>query len=165
LELSANTIVIFVGDHGYHLGERGWWNKNTLFELSCRAPMIIVAPVMAKSAGKTCPRLVEFVDLYPTLLDLCAIEQTGALAGTSLRPLLDSPEAPWDRPAFTQVQRSKIAGRTVRTERWRYTEWDDGREGVELYDHDADPGEWHNLAPDAKYADDVAKMKALLHHG
>jgi uncharacterized sulfatase len=163
LRLSANTVVIFIGDHGYHLGEREWWNKNTLFEYSCRAPMIVVAPE-TKSAGKASPRTVEFVDIYPTLLDLCGLDRPSGLAGRSLRPLLDSPEAPLSKPAFTQVQRGKVAGRTVRTERWRYTEWDDGKQGVELYDHDNDPGEWHNLADNPNSAPTIAQLKPLLHH-
>jgi uncharacterized sulfatase len=163
LRLSDQTIVVFIGDHGYHLGERGWWNKNTLFEYSCRAPMIIATPKM-KWAGKTCPRTVEFLDIYPTLLDLCGIAQPSGLQGRSLHPLLDTPDALLSKPAFTQVQRGKIAGRSVRTERWRYTEWDEGRQGVELYDHDADPGEWHNLAEDPAHAGDIAQLKPLLHH-
>ena len=167
LQLSANTVVIFVGDHGYHLGERGWWNKNTLFEYSCRAPMIIATPQM-NTAGRSSPRIVEFVDIYPTLLELCGVDAPSGLAGKSLRPLLDTPDAPMNKPAFTQVQRGgKSSGRTVRTERWRYTEWDSadaGRQGSELYDHDADPGEWHNLAADPKSAPIIAELKTLLHH-
>ena len=163
LRLSDKTIVLFIGDHGYHLGERGWWNKNTLFEYSSRAPMIIATPKM-KSAGQACPRTVEFIDIYPTLLDLCGIAQPSGLQGRSLRPLLDTPDAPLSKPAFTQVQRGKFAGRSVRTERWRYTEWDEGRQGVELYDHDADSGEWHNVAADSKNAAVIAEFKPLLHH-
>jgi uncharacterized sulfatase len=160
--LAERTVVLFLGDHGYHLGERDWWNKNTLFELSCRAPLIIVAP-KSSSAGKSSPRPVEFVDLYPTLLELCGLPPPAhTLAGQSLRPLLNDPAAPSDKPALTQVQRGKIAGRTVRTQRWRYTEWDGGREGVELYDHDTDPHEARNLAADPAHADVIARLKPLL---
>jgi uncharacterized sulfatase len=162
LELAGRTVVVFVGDHGYHLGERGWWNKQTLFEYSCRAPLIIAGGTM-KSAGKSCPRTVEFVDIYPTLLDLCGLPAPSGLAGRSLGRLLGTPDAPLSRPAFTQVQRGKVAGRSVRTERWRYTEWDEGKQGVELYDHDADPGEWHELSRDAKAAATIAELKPLLH--
>jgi uncharacterized sulfatase len=162
LGLAERTVVIFLGDHGYHLGERGWWNKNTLFELSCRSPLIVVAPSAAQP-GRTSQRLVEFVDLYPTLIDLCALPPPAhALAGLSLRPLLVDPAGAWKEAAFTQVQRPKHIGRSVRTPRWRYTEWDEGRAGSELYDHNADPGEHHNLAADPAHARTVAQLKPLL---
>jgi iduronate 2-sulfatase len=161
LKLWDNTIVVFWSDHGYHLGEHGLWMKQSLFEESARVPMIIVAPG-AKGNGKPSPRTVEFVDLYPTLADLCGLTPPKNLAGASLKPLLEDPTKAWNRPAFTQVQRGNYAGHSVRTERWRYTEWDDGKEGVELYDHDADPKEYKNLATDAKYAANVAELKALV---
>jgi uncharacterized sulfatase len=162
LKLTDRTVVIFLGDHGYHLGERGWWNKNTLFELSARVPLVI-APPGAKSAGKSSARVVEFLDLYPTLLDLCGLAPPPhALAGRSLRPLLDDPAAAWDHPAFTLVRRGKITGRSIRTARWRYTEWDDGRAGAELYDHDHDPGEHHNLIADPAHRSTVAELNAQL---
>ncbi len=159
LQLADRTIVIFIGDHGYHLGERGWWNKDTLFELSCRAPMIIVAP-KANPAVVQMP--VELVDLYPTLTDLCAVKAPHELQGASLRPLLADANAKWDTPARTQVQRGKVVGRSVRTQRWRYTEWDGGRAGVELYDHSNDEAEQHNLAGDEKFKDVIAQLKPLL---
>ena len=161
LALSDNTVIVFFGDHGYHLGERGWWNKNTLFELSARAPLIFVTPDM-KAAGKNCARIVEFVDIYPTLADLCGLPVAANLEGTSFRPLLDEPNLSWKQAAFTQVQRGKIAGRSVCTERWRYMEWDEGRQGVELYDHENDPGEYRNLASDPRHAALVEKLKQLL---
>jgi iduronate 2-sulfatase len=161
LQLWRNTIVVLLGDHGYHLGERGWWNKNTLFELSARAPLIFVTPETSDE-GSGCSRIVEFVDIYPTLADLCGLPSPANLEGTSLRPLLSDPTRPWKMTAFTQVQRGRIVGRSVRTQRWRYTEWDEGREGAELYDHDSDPGEYHNLAGDAKYAQTIAEMRELL---
>jgi len=122
------------GDHGYHLGEQGWWNKNTLYEHSARAPLLIAAPDETVP-GTTCGRFVEFIDFYPTLVDLCGLAAPAGLEGRSFRPLLRQPDLKWKEAAFTQVQRSVVMGRTVRTDRWRYTEWDDGKLGVELYDH------------------------------
>ena len=161
LKLWQNTTVVFFGDHGYHLGERGWWNKNTLFELSARAPLIIATPGM-KHKGATCSGIVEFVDIYPTLADLHGLSAPSNLEGKSFTPLLNDPSRPWKKMAFTQVQRGKIAGRSVRTERWRYTEWDRGKQGAELYDHKNDPGEYYNLASNPQYEEIVAEHKRLL---
>ncbi len=168
LKLWDNTVVVFWSDHGYHLGEHGLWMKQSLFEESAHVPLVIVAPG-AKGNGRPCPRTVEFVDLYPTLADLAGLTPPKDLAGVSLRPLLEDPQRAWDRPAFTQVQRGfnqvqrgGFPGYSVRTERWRYTEWDDGQQGAQLYDHEADPHEVHNLAGDPKYAAVVRDMKALV---
>jgi uncharacterized sulfatase len=161
LKLWQNTTVVFFGDHGYHLGERGWWNKNTLFELSARSPLIMVIPEM-KNKGKSCSGIVEFVDIYPTLADLHGLSAPSNLEGKSFAALLNNPSRPWKKTAFTQVQRGKIAGRSVRTERWRYIEWDQGKQGMELYDHKNDPGEYYNLASDPQYKQIVAEHKKLL---
>lgn len=161
LGLRENTLIVFWSDHGYHLGEHGLWFKQSCFEESARVPMIIVPPG-GKNAGKVCPRPVELVDLYPTIADLAGLEAPGDLQGASLRPLLENPSAAWERPAFTQVQRGAIPGHSVRTERWRYTEWDSGNKGAELYDHENDPKEIHNLAGDPTQAETIARMKALL---
>jgi iduronate 2-sulfatase len=141
LKLRERTLVIFIGDHGYHLGERGWWNKNTLFEQSCRTPLIVAAPGMKPGVARG---LVEFVDLYPTVTDWCAVKPPAGLAGRSLRPLLADPFKPGKAAAFTMVQRGQQRGDSIRTERWRYTEWSDGAR--ELYDHDADAEETKNVA-------------------
>jgi uncharacterized sulfatase len=156
-----NTIIVFWSDHGFHLGEHGLWFKQSCFEESARVPLIISAPGL-KTAGRASPRLVEYVDLYPTLAELAGLARPTNLEGASLRPLLANPEAAWTRPAYTQVQRGDFPGHSVRTERRRYTEWDFGAKGAELYDHDRDAQELHNLAADAHYADVVAQMKALL---
>ncbi|MEA3209864.1 MAG: hypothetical protein QOE70_2921 [Chthoniobacter sp.] len=161
LGLRENTVVVFWSDHGYHLGEHGLWMKQSCFEESARVPLII-APPASKSAGTSCARTVELVDLYPTLAELAGLPPPKDLQGFSLRPLLDDPGAKWSHPAFTQVQRGGFAGHSVRTERWRYTEWDDGAKGVELYDHEADPREVHNLANDPQQAETVGQLKALL---
>src|SRR5262249_12693634 len=161
LKLWDNTVVVFWSDHGYHLGEHGLWMKQSLFEESARVPMIVVAPG-ARGNGKACPRTVEFVDLYPTLADLAGLTPPKNLEGASLRPLLADPAKARDRPAFTHVQRGGFPGYAVRTEGRRYIEWDDGQRGSQLYDHDADPQELHNLVNDPKYADVVQELKGLV---
>jgi uncharacterized sulfatase len=165
LKLWDQTIVILWGDHGWHLGEHGLWQKMSLFEESARVPLIVAAPG-AKAKGKASGAVVESLDVYPTVADLCGVAAPKNLAGVSLRPLLDNPKRSRDRPAYTQVQRSgkdgRFMGRTVRTARWRYTEWDDGRKGTELYDHGKDPREFTNLAQVPKYATTVTQMKRLL---
>jgi uncharacterized sulfatase len=161
LGLADNTIIVFWSDHGYHLGEHGLWFKQSCFEESARVPLIISVPGR-KSAGQASSRPVELVDLYPTLADLANLAPPKHLEGFSLRPLIEDPKAQWNHPAFTQVQRGADPGHSVRTERWRYTEWAFGKKGQELYDHQNDPQELHNLAGDAKYADVVVQMKALL---
>ena len=161
LELWHNTIVVFLSDHGYHLGEHGWWNKNTLFEFSARAPLIVVTPEL-EIEGINCSQIVEFIDIYPTLAELCGLPMPANLEGMSLQPLLTDVNLPWKNMAFTQVQRGNRAGRSVRTDRWRYIEWDEGREGIELYDHDSDPGEYYNLAHYPQYTETIAELKNLL---
>jgi uncharacterized sulfatase len=164
LGLRDNTIIVLWGDHGWHLGEKGMWAKGTLFEPSAHAPLIIVDP-RRSTAGKTCARVVEFVDVYPTLVDLCGTRMPPGLEGKSLVPLLDNPAAAWDRPAFTLVAREDWLGRSVRTEQWCYTEWDEGRRGAELYDLVADPNELKNLAKDPAKADVVRRLSKLLRAG
>ena len=160
LGLADRTIVVFWSDHGYLVGEHGLWMKQSLFEESARVPLIIAAPGMA--GGRVSPRTVELVDLYPTLADLAGLEPPGNLQGKSLKPLLAEPSAAWDRPAFTQVYRGDFPGHSVRTARWRYTEWDGGRKGIELYDHDADPHEYRNLAAVPEFAAVAGEMRALV---
>ena len=160
LGLANDTIVVFTSDHGYLLGEHGLWQKQSLFEESARVPLLIRSPGAAGN-GKTSPRTVELVDLYPTLADLCVLPAPQYLAGASLRPLLENPQAVWKRPAFTQVQRGTFPGHSVRNERWRYTEWDRGGKGVELYDHAADPQEMKNLAAVPQHAAVVTELKSL----
>jgi len=161
LELADNTIVVFWSDHGYHLGEHGLWFKQSCFEESAKSPFIIYVPGLRK-AGQICRRTVELVDIYPTLADLTELEPPADLDGFSLTPLLKDPEAKWEHPAYTQVQRGNTPGHSVRTEGWRYTEWGFGEMGAELYDEKTDPQELNNLAGDPKYADIAKEMKALL---
>jgi len=166
LKLSDHTIVVFISDHGWCLGEHGQWQKQLLFEESARVPMIIYDP-SAKGNGKVSSRPVELVDLYATLCDLAGLPAPDGVEGGSLRPLLEKPDAAWDAPAFTQVFRAskKVTGRSVRTEQWRYTEWDGGKAGVELYDQLNDPKEYANLAHDPAHAETVTQLKRLLHAG
>jgi len=141
-QLWDKTVVIFISDHGYHLGERQWWNKNTLFERSTRAPLIIAAPGVKAGVVKG---IVEFVDLYPTITDLCGVKPPPGLAGQSLRPWLRDPARPGKEAAYTIVTRGpNQRGESVRTDRWRFTLWSDGSK--ELYDHASDPQETSNLA-------------------
>ena len=172
-KLADKTIVVFMSDHGYHLGEHGLWQKMSLFENSARVPLVVYDP-RAKGNGKACARTVELVDLHATLADLAGAEAPKT-DGASLKPLLADPSAKWDRPAVTQVSRGtptltgEVAGKnpwfmgySVRTDRYRYTEWDGGKKGVQLFDYEKDPGELKNLAEDPAHADTVKQMKALL---
>lgn len=165
LGLAESTIVVFWSDHGYSLGEHGQWMKQSLFERSARVPLIISVPGV--TGGESSGRTVEALDIYPTLVDLAGLPTPGHVQGRSLRPLLIKPHTPWPHPAFTQAPRRqgdyRFFGRSVRTERWRYTEWDDGKRGVELYDHANDPGEITNLSGDPLYADTIASLRQLLH--
>ena len=164
LGLRDNTVIVLWGDHGWHLGEKGMWGKGTLFDVSARAPLIVVDP-RKSTAGENCSRTVEFVDIYPTLVQLCGLATPAGLEGRSLVPLLDDPSAAWDKPAFSLVARENWLARSVRTERWCYTEWDKGRYGEELYDLQADPRESKNLAKMPEYASVITELRDRLHTG
>jgi iduronate 2-sulfatase len=179
LGLEENTIVVFTSDHGYHLGEHGLWQKQSLFEESARVPLIIAAPGLAK-AGAVASSPVGLVDLYPTLTELAGVKPPANLQGQSLVPILKDPAAPGRGWAVSQVVRGggfnrmgaapavgdngrRIFGYSLRTQRWRYTEWDEGRAGKELYDHDSDPRELRNLADQPEQAQVVADLATQLH--
>ncbi len=164
LKLWDDTIVVLLGDHGYHLGEHGWWLKFTVFELCARTPLIVWAPG-TKGMGRSTSGITEFVDIYPTLTELCGLKSPQKQDGASFRALLDDPTLPGKAAAFTQTTRGALMGRSVRTDRWRYTEWDEGRSGVELYDHTNDPIEYHNLADRSEHAELISALKILLHQG
>jgi uncharacterized sulfatase len=166
LKLQDRTTIVFWSDHGYQLGEHGQWMKQTLFEPSARSPLII-AGAGVKARGKGCRRTVEFLDIYPTIADLCGFRAAPKnLHGVSLRLLLENPSRQWDRPAITQVRRGNPAkwvfGYSLRTERYRYTMWDEGRQGEELYDYQTDPRELKNLAKDSSAEELKAKLRARL---
>ena len=171
LGLAENTIVVFWSDHGYHLGEHdGIWQKRTLFEQGGRAPVIIRAPGM-KGNGQACRKIVEFVDIYPTLTELAGVKNPAGLEGRSLKPLLEDPLADWEGEAITQILRpadnrleEPVMGRSIRTQRWRYSDWGEGKYGIELYDQYADPMEFNNLAinPDPRTSAVMRDLRAKL---
>jgi uncharacterized sulfatase len=212
LKLADKTIVVFHSDHGYHLGEHGLWQKQSIWEQSARVPLLIYDP-RAAGNGKACGRTVELVDLHATVADLCGLEAPKT-DGDSLKALLANPAAEWNHAAYTQVSRGGgraaqpgsgkakgqakknnqkakaeggqdgkgvagasaagnkatdsaqpkpfVGGRAVRTERYRYIEWDEGRQGAQLYDHNKDPEEMTNLADDPAHAEVRAELSALL---
>lgn len=162
LKLTDNTIIAFISDHGWSLGNHGQWQKMLLFEESVQVPMIIVDPAHP-NPGKHSGRIVELLDLYPTLAELAGLGPPPGAEGYSLAPLLNNPDADWSHPAYSQVTRGGRMGRSVRTEQYRFTEWDGGSRGVELYDHQTDPHEFNNLALDPASAAVLAQMKSLLH--
>jgi len=166
LRLEERTTIVFWSDHGYQLGEHGQWMKQTLFEPSARSPLLI-GGAGVKARGKACGRTVEFLDIYPTVAELCGLSGTPKnLHGASLKPLLDDPSRAWDRPAVTQVRRGKqgqwVFGYSLRTERHRYSMWDQGREGEELYDYQTDPRELKNLARESAQQGLKTQLRARL---
>ncbi|MEW6306577.1 MAG: sulfatase [Verrucomicrobiota bacterium] len=162
LKLRDKTIIVFWGDHGYHLGEKGKWSKhNSLFEIGTRVPLLISVPG-GKGNGQVCERPVQSLDIYPTLAELCGLTPQMGLQGHSLAPLLRDPKAKWEHPAFTVTRINNVLGRAVRTEKWRYAEWDEGQQGAMLFDAQKDPHELKNLANDAKHAGVVKEMKKML---
>jgi len=155
--LADNTIVVLVGDQGFHLGEHGHWHKTTLFEEGCRVPLIIAGP-RPITGGQTYRLPVELVDVFPTLCDILGLTMPHASPGQSLRAQLVDVTAPAAKTiAVTFVRQG---GYSLRTERYRYTEWKGGAAGVELYDHQTDPHEWRNLA---RMADQQAIVAELSH--
>jgi arylsulfatase A-like enzyme len=163
LGLRDKTIIVFWGDNGYQLGERGKWSKaGSLFEQGARIPFIVVAP-NANGNGQVCPRVVESVDFYPTLAELCRLPLPRGVEGRSLAKLLDDPLAAWDHPAYTiwSEDGSTIMGVSVRIERWRYAEFDGGAGGAMLFDEQADPNELRNLVADPQCTAVRAELSAL----
>jgi iduronate 2-sulfatase len=164
-KLWDDTIVVLLGDHGYHLGEHGLWRKDTLFEEAARAPLIVVSPGDRKR-GTATRSLAELLDLYPTLTDLAGLPRPAGLQGQSLVPLIDEPAGTGrDRKAvFTfRLAAAPRLGRSVRTDKYRFTEWPDGSR--ELYDLGADPGEGRNVVAEPLHAAAAADLKALLAKG
>jgi iduronate 2-sulfatase len=162
---AERTVVVFWGDNGYHLGEHFRWQKRSLFEESMRIPLIIRAPGR-KGAGKPSKALVELVDLYPTVAELCGVKPPGNLEGQSLVPLLDNPDRKWKLAAFSQIAApGGIMGRGVRTDRYRYVRWEGPYPDEELYDEEKDPREFTNLARQKPQPAVIKEMRAILDRG
>lgn len=161
LGLTQKTTVVMTSDHGYHMYQHGLWQKMSLFENSARVPMIVAAPG-AKGNGKSTPALAELVDLFPTLADVCGLAVPNYLEGKSQRPVLEDPSQSVKDAAFTQLRRGQFDGYSIRTSRYRYTLWDDGKKGEQLYDIQNDPGELKNLAADPQHATTVAELKVKV---
>jgi arylsulfatase A-like enzyme len=163
LALRENTIIVFIADHGYQLGEKGKWSKaGSLFEMGTRVPLIISAPGL-KGNGQSSPRIVESLDIYPTLVELAGLPPQKDIEGASLVPLLKNPGAKRDKPAYSiWSEDGKTAhGVAVRTEQWRYAEFGkDGANGAMLLDA-KDPDELKNLADDPRHKSVVAELSAL----
>jgi len=161
LKLRERTVIVMFGDHGYHLGEKGKWSKhNSVFEVAARVPMMVCLP--GGAAGKSSPRTVQLLDLYPTLCEACGLKPPAGLEGHSVVPLARDPQAAWNHPAYTVCNNGPAIGQSVRTERWRYSEFTGGSGGAVLFDHNNDPHEMKNLADEPQHKPVVAEMKALL---
>ncbi len=166
LGLADDTVIVFTSDHGYHTGEHGLWQKQSLFENSARVPLLVVAPGASKK-GTVVSTPVSHLDLYPTLTELAGIKPPAGLQGRSLVPMLRDPAVTGRGWALTQMMRGvrtadRFGGYSLRTARWRYTEWDEGKKGRELYDYDTDPRELTNLAGVAAHAKTVEALSQQL---
>lgn len=169
--LSDNTIIVLWGDHGWQLGDHGLWHKHTNFEIATRSPLLISIPGSA-SRGQHCAAPVEFVDVYPTLTELCGLAVDAGLEGKSLKPFLDQPDAAMLKPAISVYPRTSpdhggaLMGYSVRTEGWRATFWRkrNGSEVAytELYDEQNDPAETINLAEQPEHAERLKVLAKYL---
>ena len=168
--LADQTVIVLWGDHGWQLGDLGLWHKHTNFELATRAPLLISLPGQP-TAGRKCAAPVEFVDVYPTLAEVCGLSIPAGLEGASLKPWLDNPALPMRKVAISQYPRGgaqtdnrPLMGYSIRDERWRLTRWRDRRDGniaaTELYDEQNDPAETKNLAEE--HPEIVAKLRVFL---
>jgi arylsulfatase A-like enzyme len=169
LKLTDNTVIILWGDHGWKLGEHGGWCKHTNFELDTHVPMILSVPGI-KTAGRRTKALTEYVDIYPTLSEACWLELPDHLEGHSMMPLLEDPDRPWKKAAFSQYPRGgRIMGYSMKTKRFRYTEWQDRPTGKimarELYDHNKDPHENVNVAGKSEYKQEIQRLSEMLKQG
>ncbi|MBT7743237.1 MAG: sulfatase, partial [Opitutae bacterium] len=158
LDLRKNTVIVLWGDHGWHLGEHNFWGKHNLMHLSTRSPLIVSAPRF--KSGQTCDRLVEFVDLYPTLIDLSGLKSVNEkLEGTSFKPLLEKPRSPWKKAVFSQFK----SANGVVTDSYNFAEFDDGQKM--LFDLKADPDENVNLAASPEHKKTLYRLGKMLKDG
>jgi arylsulfatase A-like enzyme len=168
LGLRDNTVVILWGDHGWHLGDHGIWCKHTNYEVATRSALVVSTPKQ-KSTGAKSAALVEFVDIYPTLAEVCGLPKPGGVEGHSFAPLLDEPARPWKKAAFSQYPRNRLMGYAIRTDRHRLVEWRDRKTGkvdtYELYDHQTDPAEDVNVAGRPENKQLVEKLAKQLAAG
>ena len=163
LGLTENTVVVFCGDHGFHLGEHGTWRKNTLFEIGVRSPLLISVPGQQSCQTNS---LVELVDIYPTLCDACELSIPSELEGLSLMPIIEEPTKPLKSAAFSYLTRAGAKSTSMRTERYRYTEWGRiGKFGSELYDYLDDPNETVNVVDLPENAELVEDLSNRLRAG
>lgn len=167
LKLADDTIIIFIGDNGFHLGDHGLWGKFTHFEETARVPLIISVPGMTSS--KHSPALAEFVDIYPTLCELNGLSIPKHTEGSSLMPVLQSPSITWKRAAFTQYNLGDAWGLSLRIERYRFTKWTSHKTAqvldLELYDHAVDPEENENIAHYPQNEKIVEELQKIMHAG
>ena len=164
LGLTESTIVLLCGDHGFHLGEQGTWGKRTLFEVALRSPLIVSIPGQEHFGVKT-NALVELVDIYPTLCDLCQLPIPPQLEGVSMVPVIRQLTNPWKSAAFSKIGK-EYGKRSIRTQRYRYTEHGiSAFYGRELYDHKTDPDEVVNIADLPENAELVKHLSERLHAG
>ncbi len=167
--LAENTVIVLWGDHGWQLGEHGLWHKHTNFEVSARAPLLISMPGQ-KAAGRKSASLAEFIDIYPTLADVCGLPKPKDIEGVSLRPILNDADAKVRPVAISQYPRSdagkSLMGYSIRDDRWRLTLWRDRAantiHATELYDEVNDPNETVNVATKAEHAEVIARLSKHL---
>ena len=174
--LRDDTVIVLWGDHGFNLGEQGLWTKSNNYEVATRAPLIVSAPGLS---GNSTDGLVEYVDIFPTVVDLCGLPSAEGLEGVSLAPLMRNPDRGWKKAAFSQFPRARTGfrhsgggdfmGYTLRTDRFRYVEWREGRVGKvvarELYDHETDSIEARNVAGEGRFRDKIASLSGQLAAG
>ncbi len=165
LGLRDNTLIVFVADHGYQLGEKGKWSKaGSLFEGGTRIPLILHMPG-AKGNGRTVTRTVESIDIYKTVAELAGLPVPAGTQGTSLVSLLNNPSGPWDKPSYSvwSEDGKTVHGTAVRTEQWRYAEFGTAaKNGAMLFDVHADPMELTNLADDPAHAATRTQLSRLI---
>ncbi len=157
-----NTLVVFFGDHGYHLGEHNWWNKVTIFEKGTNAPFIMSGQAVGEKNVES-DAMFEYIDIYPTLAELLNLKNTpDYLEGKSFSEVVKDPSLPFRSEVRAIVNRGKMVGRMVKNKNYRYVEWDNGNKGQELYDQKNDPIEYQNLAEKPEYSAVVDEMKTII---